>query len=310
MGQHGFLFARILVLFKQIRHSLVNHGMILSLFDYVFYCGRACFSFSMESYKSTIMDERLKIGVNQEWSTAGVAGFRSIRLKLAGSRQVVVPLGCLCQSDWPSNKHHRTSNSKIGETRCDYPDYCWKEVTGIHSGSLFHCTDHSGTLQIVRLFRTNMPCWIVCSTSLLCAFVGSPSSPPLFVLFVIGCHHHGWLLCVCVCVLSVCPTWTWGWSSPASKAMCVVGMWSSDAHTTIQTGFYWSYYGFPITCSQRGRIFDSRILSEMCCALFARLSKSINQSYYEGIRPSRGASFPRLFYSYFRLDTFRAISIW
>ena len=99
MDQHGFLFSRILVHFKQIRHSLVNHGVILSLFDYVFYRGRACFSFSMESSNSTIMGERMKIGVNQEWSTAGIAGFRSIRLELAGSRQVVIPLGCLCQSD-------------------------------------------------------------------------------------------------------------------------------------------------------------------------------------------------------------------
>ena len=78
MDQHGFLFSWILVHFIQIRHSLVNHGVILSLFDYVFYRGRACFSFSMESSNSTIMGERMKIGVNQEWSTAGITEFRSV----------------------------------------------------------------------------------------------------------------------------------------------------------------------------------------------------------------------------------------
>ena len=99
MDQHGFRFWQVLVHFIQRRHSLVNHGMILSIFDCAFYRGRACFLFSMESYKSTIMDGWMKIGVNQEWSTAGVAEFHSIRLELAGSRQVVIPLGCLCQSD-------------------------------------------------------------------------------------------------------------------------------------------------------------------------------------------------------------------
>ena len=95
MDQHGFQFARTLVHFIQIRHSLVNHRMILSIFDYVFYHGRACFSLSMESSKSTIMDEQMKLVLNQEWSTAGIAGFRSIRLELAGGRQVVIPLCCL-----------------------------------------------------------------------------------------------------------------------------------------------------------------------------------------------------------------------
>ena len=95
MDQHGFLFWQIFVHFIQIRHSLVNHGMILSIFDCAFYSGRAGFSFSMESSKLTIMDGRMKIGLNQEWSTAGVAEFRSIRFKLAGRRQVVVPFCCL-----------------------------------------------------------------------------------------------------------------------------------------------------------------------------------------------------------------------
>ena len=92
MDQHEYQFARILVHFIQIHHSLVNCCMILCICDDVLCCGRACFFVFNRILWIENRGWRDENCCELERSEAGMAEFRSIQLNLAGSRQVVITL--------------------------------------------------------------------------------------------------------------------------------------------------------------------------------------------------------------------------